>query len=459
MFMIISFLERITCIIVPQNFRRGPEAIEANVHFLAEDLKNKQLPHLFPKQHFPELKPEFKFKHMVLHNGTILLCGGMFSKSLPFFKQCIQLRHGTWKVHSTLNEDRIHHSTVSAQNTTFIFGGKRSKRTFEYLPKESTKWLMGKTEIPGGFNLGCAIAVKSEQEIWLIGGKDTEKRIVSFNVSNHTFQVIPSQLIVDSTWGWKSALIPNTNKVMVIGFGPGDVGENIAEIIDTEDLSVTTTSPLNARREFYRMDIIKINGEDKLVVFGGCDRSLQPYKTILLKSIEIYNSQTNKWETTNKTFNGDVNGKGCLKVKLSDIIPELRFSVDYFRSLRYKREMEEHNKNKKPSIRDVIADGFAPEATEDKRKTALVAKLNLLRSITYIVETNYEKWIRKDDQFVPVRPGEESILMKLDNNQIWVQCDQGRNHPQNVNGFITVTILETIIREEELEKDYPSYGY
>ena len=35
---------------------------------------------------------------------------------------------------------------------------------------------MGKTEIPGGFNYGCAIAVKSEKEIWLIGGYGSEDR-------------------------------------------------------------------------------------------------------------------------------------------------------------------------------------------------------------------------------------------------------------------------------------------
>ena len=55
---------------------------------------------------------------------------------------------------------------------------------------------MGKTEIPGGFKSGFAIAVKSEQEIWLIGGTWTEKRILSFNVNSHTFQVVPFQLNV-----------------------------------------------------------------------------------------------------------------------------------------------------------------------------------------------------------------------------------------------------------------------
>ena len=41
--------------------------------------------------------------------------------------------------------------------------------------------------IPDGFWDGCAIAVKSEQEIWLIGGYETEKRILRFDVKNHTF--------------------------------------------------------------------------------------------------------------------------------------------------------------------------------------------------------------------------------------------------------------------------------
>ena len=52
------------------------------------------------------------------------------------------------------------------------------------------------TEIPEGFARGCAIAVKSKQEIWLIGGRRTEERILSFNVESQTFQVMPFQLNV-----------------------------------------------------------------------------------------------------------------------------------------------------------------------------------------------------------------------------------------------------------------------
>merc|ERR1711902_86147 len=95
--------------------------------------------------------------------------------------------------------------------------------SYEYLPKDSTTWLMGKTNIPGGFEGGCAIAVKSDQEIWLIGGVNTKKRILSFDVNEHTFQELPSQLNVGRN-GHSCAFIPNTNKVMITG------GRNIGDI-------------------------------------------------------------------------------------------------------------------------------------------------------------------------------------------------------------------------------------
>ena len=102
---------------------------------------------------------------MVAHNGTIILCGGMGN-----LEKCLQLDNGTWKEHSTLNVERAWHSIVTTQTATFIFGGEYSdqpdSKIYEYLPKESTKWMLGKTEIPGGFDEGCAIAVKSDKEIW-----------------------------------------------------------------------------------------------------------------------------------------------------------------------------------------------------------------------------------------------------------------------------------------------------
>ena len=76
---------------------------------------------------------------MVLHDKSILLCGGKNN-----YQKCLQLDHGTWKEHSTLDEKRIDHSAVTTQTATFLFGGSYSI-TYEYLPKDSTSWLMGKT--------------------------------------------------------------------------------------------------------------------------------------------------------------------------------------------------------------------------------------------------------------------------------------------------------------------------
>ena len=108
--------------------------------------------------------------------------------------------------------------------------------------------LMGKIEIIGGFSEGCAIAVKSVQEIWLIGGDGTEKRILSFNVNDHTFQLLPFQLNVGRC-GHRCAFIPNTNKIMITGGYNDDVLDS-TEILDTEGGSVTMiASPMNSKRD------------------------------------------------------------------------------------------------------------------------------------------------------------------------------------------------------------------
>ena len=245
---------------------------------------------------------------MVEHNGTMLLCGGLDNE-----KKCLQLDQGTWKVHSTLNVERAWHSAVTTQTATFIFGGCYSDQTYEYLLKDSTRWLMGKTEIPGGFMYGCAIAVKSDQEIWLIGGFRNRNRILSFNLESHTFQALPFQLNVERQ-GLRCAFIPNTNKIMITG----GYRKDSTEILDTEDGKVTMASPMNSKRACHGMGVVTINGEDRLAAFGGSnDRTW-------LDSVELYNIQTEKWETTNIKLR---KAKACfsfLTVRLGYILSNLQ---------------------------------------------------------------------------------------------------------------------------------------
>ena len=278
---------------------------KSSVEFLIGDLGTKQHPNL-PKEIFGS--------SMVLHNGTILLCGGEKNK-----QKCLQLDHGTWKEQSTLNEERAYHSAVTTQRATFLFGGCGfdSSKTYEYLPKDSNTWLIGKTEIPGGFWAGCAIAVKSDQEIWLIGGEGTEERILSFNVNDHSFQVLPSQLNV-GRHGHSCAFIQNTNKVMITG--GEDIDEDIldsTEILDTEDGSVSMASPMNLIRSGHGMGVVTIHGKEKLAVFGGFDGRIN------FDSVEIYNNHTGKWETTDIKLKEAKGYFSFLGVKFADLISHL----------------------------------------------------------------------------------------------------------------------------------------
>ena len=248
-------------------------------------------------------------------DGNILLCAGIDDIS-----KCLKLEGGAWVEHSSLNKRRVWEMAVPTKTATFIFGGIRSRRTYEYLPKDSTTWLMGKTDIPGGFTVGCAIAVKSDQEIWLIGGNRTE-RILSFNVEDHTFQELPSQLNV-GRYGHSCAFTPNTNKVMITGGHNQNEGYlDSTEILDTEDGSVTMASPMNSKRDYHGMGVVTINGEERLAVFGGSNGGFW------LDSVELYNFQTEKWETVEIRLKIRRINFGFLSVKLIDVISHLQIPM------------------------------------------------------------------------------------------------------------------------------------
>ena len=263
---------------------------------------------------------------MVLHNDTILMIGGIANS-----ENCLQLDLGTWKYHSTLADwqtgefGRFCHSAVATQEATFVFGGMGSYFTYEYLPKGSNTWLKGKTKIPGGFD-GCAIAVKSGEEILLFGECEyNEKRILSFNVKNHTFRELATELNVSRSSGHKCAFIPNTNKIMITG----GLCDDFTEIFDTEDESITLASPLNSDRNNHGMGVLTINGEDRLVVFGGSAYGPK------LDSIEIYNAKTGKWETTDMKLTEAKEDFGFLEIKLT-------------KNVRKNLKMKMKKKNQKP---------------------------------------------------------------------------------------------------------------
>ena len=259
----------------------------------------------------PEL-PKGKFgSSLVMHYGSILLCGRLDRK-------CYQWNESAWKEHSTFNQERVDTIAVSTSTATFVFGGqwRPSRFTYEYLPKDSTTWQLGNTMIPDGFWDGCVIAVKSEKEIWLIGGYETEKRILRFDVKNHTFRRLSIKLNVGRR-GHRCDFIPGTNKVMITGGLNGFDILDSTEILDieVEDGSLTLSKKgMNMKRSGHGIGIVKVSNEDKLAVFGGLSRRGE-----VLKSVEVYDSKTKKWKRTKMELKEERAHFGFLSVKLGDV--------------------------------------------------------------------------------------------------------------------------------------------
>ena len=276
----------------------------ATTEVISQDLEIKQ-----QINHFVE---EVYGTSMAMHNGTVLMCGGKPNKT-----KCFQLDHGTWKVHSFLNKKRTFASAVETPTATFLFGGELSAGTYEYLPNGSNTWQMGKCEIPNkALGLGCAISVKSGQEIWFIGGAMAERRMLVFNVNDHSFSEVSSKLNIGRD-RHRCAVIPGTNKIIITG-GRGASKLNAldsTEILDTEDGTVTIASPMNSRRVSHGIGIVTVNDEDRLAIFGGF---YSPQKC--LDDVELYNSKTNLWESTKIKLNDEKAYFGYLTVRHGDIL-------------------------------------------------------------------------------------------------------------------------------------------
>ena len=254
-------------------------------------------------KHFPSLPDTQEIKNpkyisgpsLVIHDKTILLCG--VGKNA---EKCLQLDHDSWKEHSIFNnEGRFGSSVVSTHMASFIFGGRNTENTYEYLPTGSTSWQVGKTAIPGGFKFGFAIAEKSDQEIWLFGGKDTDKRILSFNPYNHTFEELSTMLNIPRK-SQRCAYIPGTNQIAITGGEHGYITLKEVEYFDAKDRSISIKSReghLNFPRQYHGIGIVTINDEEKLAVFGGLGETWNK-----LDNVEFYNTKTKTWETSKITL-------------------------------------------------------------------------------------------------------------------------------------------------------------
>ena len=254
---------------------------------------------------------EIKYPILVKHINSVLLCGGFFNKG------CLKLENGSLKLHSILNRERSLATAVTINSEVFIFGGPYGEDTYEYLPKDSSKWILGKGNMPENISDAVAVANESKQEILLIGGRETYKRILKFNVKEHTFEELSTKLIF-GRYGHRCAFIPGTKKIIITGGCNLEYSSmSSTEILDTENYSITMAqNQMDMGRSHHGIGIITINDEERLAVFGGIDVR---WGTGPLNSVEIYNANTQKWEMSDMKFSGKRYAFGFLNVKLKDV--------------------------------------------------------------------------------------------------------------------------------------------
>ena len=246
---------------------------------------------------------------MVMHNNLILLCG--LTTNL---KDCFVLEKRSLSLHSTFNRGRYLAVPISTNSGTFIFGGLHDQTTFEYLPKDSTTWILGNNDIPEGIRDTCAIAINSDQEILLIGdiNPSFNRRILKFDVKNHTFEEMSTKLIIGRS-GHRCAYVPGTKKIIITGgYDCHDDMDftNSTEILDTENGTVTLGNPMNIRRADHGIGILTVNDEDRLAVFAG-----RNFQNASLDSVETFNTKTQMWEMSDIKFDQGRFGFGFLSVK------------------------------------------------------------------------------------------------------------------------------------------------
>ena len=300
---------RMSSIMVAGGYSYGKMPICVQV--VSGDSNIKQFPSL-PDTHEMQWPKGIGGPSLVIHSKTILLCGAGRNA-----EKCLQLDDDSWKEHSIHNyEGRFRSSIVSTHMATFIFGGRNAENTYEYLPIGSTTWQVGKTAIPGGFKFGFAIANKSDKEIWLFGGKDTGRRILSFNPYDHTFSELPTKLNISRSTP-RCAYIPGTNQIAITGGDIGYMSLKHVEYFDTKDRSISMgfrEGHLNFPRTEHGIGIVTINDEEKLAVFGGCGEKFNK-----LNDVEFYNTKTETWETSDITLKEPNWAFASLTFKPSDL--------------------------------------------------------------------------------------------------------------------------------------------
>merc|ERR1712223_1212503 len=243
-------------------------------------------------------------------NNDILTCGGGI---IPYKQKCYRYDKAsrTWNPHSDLKQERYSAASITMPNAVYVFGGRKSYNTYEYMVNDEYVWQEGKTSIPGGFNKGCVVKLNNN-ELALVGGRGTESRIMKFNTATKVFT---------ENWGRLKqprrghACVTLGNSILVVGGGPGYLASS--ELINIEDgrQSETVVGDLNSERSNFGLVSLGGGNMKKILAIGGSGFPSNH------DSVEEYDENTGQWKNVTMKLSEKKSAFGYLAVPSSAVCP------------------------------------------------------------------------------------------------------------------------------------------
>ena len=217
-------------------------------------------------------------------NKEVVICGGISKKT-----SCLKLVNGAWKTFAELKEERTNgHVAVSMEDRTFIFGGldnneQAFKKSSEVLEHGSESWKEGPT-VPGkGIRNGCGVAI-SEDELLLIGGGLTSKRIIKYNMTSNTWK---NEISLE-TGRERHSCAWFKDQIFITG---GWKELKSVDILTLDPFNISKGNELNVGRFNHGLGLIHHKGRLTLAAFGGMGSSSNK-----LDSVEVFNEVTKTWK-------------------------------------------------------------------------------------------------------------------------------------------------------------------
>ena len=244
---------------------------------------------------------------VITNEREVMVLGGALAADVPT-KMCYILKNGQWIKHSVLPEFRIYSSAITMPQGIYIFGGSRipfpkpvvlekaSFSTSNFLPNGSTEWQNGpKMPYPGNH---CAHAVAiSNDEILFTGGLGLNvSRVMKYKISTDKWT---HSKLIRPRWHHSSAVYGD-NVIISGGTYGNQIPLDCTEIYSISNGTLRLGGNLNFARRGHGMGIIHVNGESKLIAFGGC--GFINNTVINLSTVEEWNVETESWTVSNLTL-------------------------------------------------------------------------------------------------------------------------------------------------------------